>query len=110
MNTLLHERCIPCEGDVLPLSGTESEPLLKELGDSWKIKEGKLLCEFRFKDFAEAIQFVNQVASVAEKESHHPDIHVSFNKVRLELFTHSIKGLSKNDFILAAKIDALAQK
>ena len=61
----------------------------------------------QFKDFKEAMKFVNKVAEAAEQEGHHPDIHIYYNKVRLELTTHKIKGLSENDFILAAKINAL---
>jgi 4a-hydroxytetrahydrobiopterin dehydratase len=62
--------------------------------------------EFNFKDFVEAINFVKIVAEIAEKENHHPDIHIFYNKVLIELSTHDINGLSENDFILAAKIDA----
>lgn len=62
--------------------------------------------EFKFKDFIGAINFVNLVADIAEMEGHHPDIHINYNKVLLELWTHAIGGLSENDFILAAKIDA----
>ena len=63
--------------------------------------------QFRFKDFREAIAFVNKVADLAESEGHHPDIFISWNKVRLTLTTHKIGGLSRNDFVLAAKIDEL---
>ena len=66
----------------------------------------KITKEFKFKDFIGAINFVERVADVAEMEGHHPDIHVYYNKVILELWTHAIAGLSENDFILAAKIDA----
>lgn len=63
--------------------------------------------EFKFKNFMDAMEFVSQVADIAELEDHHPDIHIFYNRVRLELSTHSIKGLSENDFIVAAKINAL---
>lgn len=66
----------------------------------------KISKEFKFSDFIGAINFVNLVADIAEEEGHHPDIHIFYNKVRLELSTHAIGGLSENDFILAAKIDA----
>lgn len=66
----------------------------------------KISKEFKFKDFIGAINFVNLVADIAEEEGHHPDIHIDYNKVNLELWTHAINGLSENDFILAAKIDA----
>ncbi len=65
----------------------------------------KISRDFMFKDFVKAVEFVNQVADIAEVEDHHPDIFVSYNKVRLDLWTHAINGLSENDFIVAAKID-----
>ena len=76
----------------------------------WKvaIDNKSISKEFKFKDFAEAMGFVNKVADLAEKEGHHPDIHISWNKARFLLSTHAIGGLSENDFILAAKIDALS--
>ncbi len=61
--------------------------------------------EYKFKDFLGAVNFVNKISEIAEEEGHHPDIHIFYNRVRLELSTHSIGGLSENDFILAAKID-----
>ena len=65
---------------------------------------------FRFKNFKEAIAFVNKVADLAEDQGHHPDIHISWNRVRLELTTHAINGLSDNDFIMAAKISRLGDR
>ncbi len=67
----------------------------------------KLKRDLQFKDFVEAMVYVNKVADLAEAEGHHPNIYISWNKVNLELYTHSIGGLSENDFIMAAKIDAL---
>ncbi|HEY4479304.1 MAG TPA: 4a-hydroxytetrahydrobiopterin dehydratase, partial [Candidatus Paceibacterota bacterium] len=74
----------------------------------WNLSEDgkKISKEFKFKDFIGAINFVERVADVAEMEDHHPDIHVYYNKVVLELWTHAIGGLSENDFIVAAKVDA----
>jgi 4a-hydroxytetrahydrobiopterin dehydratase len=66
--------------------------------------------EYKFKDFIGAINFVNRVADIANEEDHHPDIHIYYNKVLLELWTHAIKGLSENDFIIAAKVDASQPK
>jgi len=71
------------------------------------LKNGRIEKSYRFRDFKEAMRFVNRVAELAESEGHHPDIYVSWNRVRLSLTTHSIGGLSDNDFILAAKIDRL---
>ncbi len=73
------------------------------------IRDGahKIRRQFKFKNFREAISFINKVAEIAEKEGHHPDIYIFYNKVQLDLFTHAVGGLSENDFIMAAKINAL---
>jgi 4a-hydroxytetrahydrobiopterin dehydratase len=75
---------------------------------SWTLSEKMLQREFKFKNFIEAMKFINQVAVIAEEEGHHPDIYVFYNKVKLQLTTHAIGGLSLNDFIVAAKVDALS--
>lgn len=79
---------------------------------AWKVSddEKKLTRELTFKDFVEAMKFVNAVADIAQAEGHHPDMYIFYNKVRFELTTHAMGGLSENDFILAAKIDELAKK
>ena len=78
------------------------------LKDKWVvIDDKKIKHEFKFKDFKQAITFINKVAEVAESEGHHPDIYVFYNKVVIELWTHAIGGLSENDFIVAAKIEPL---
>ena len=89
-----------------PLGRKEAEKLARQV-PSWSLVDGTLEEEFHFKDFGETMQFVNRVAQVAQQEDHHPDIEISYNKVRLALSTHSIGGLSRNDFILAAKIERL---
>ena len=103
---LSEKKCIPCEGGTPPLGEAEANVLLKEV-PSWSLKEGHLWRSLRFKNFIEAIEFVNSVAKIAEEEAHHPNITIRYNKVDLELWTHAIKGLSENDFILASKIDIL---
>jgi 4a-hydroxytetrahydrobiopterin dehydratase len=81
---------------------------MKELHSDWKVVEGNHLERtFRFSDFLSALQFVNEVGDLAEREGHHPDIFLSWGKVKITLYTHAIGGLSENDFILAAKIDTL---
>ena len=81
---------------------------MSELSTPWEVAEGKkIFRRFSFKNFKEAMAFVNKVADIAESEGHHPDIFVSYNKVKITLFTHAIGGLSENDFILAAKIEKL---
>lgn len=102
-------RCKPCEGGMPPATREEAEILLKRVRD-WKLSaDGKSISkEFKFKNFAEALAFANSVGAIAEEEGHHPDLYVAWGKARVELTTHAIKGLSENDFILAAKIDAIA--
>ena len=109
MLNLVSKKCVPCERGTLPLKPAEAGLLLKEVlgwtsGDDYK----KISRDFKFKNFKGAMAFVNKVAELAESEGHHPDILIhGWNKVRLELWTHAIGGLSENDFILAAKIDVL---
>lgn len=101
---LSQKKCKPCEGYTQPLSNEEADNFLKQI-PSWSIKNGRVFKQFKFKDFKKAVEFVNKVADIAEEENHHPDITISYNKVGIELWTHAIKGLSENDFILAARID-----
>ena len=106
MNNLKEQKCIPCEGGADPLTRERSEKLLSSI-NGWIPSEDnkKISKEFKFKNFAEAMSFVNRVADLAEAEGHHPDIQINYNKVQLELTTHAIGGLSLNDFILASKIN-----
>ena len=92
--------------------GGESLPqdqIEKNLGEvpNWKLSEKMIGREFEFKDFKEAMTFVNNVADLAETEGHHPDITIHWNKVKLDLWTHSVDGLTENDFIVASKINKL---
>ena len=105
---LTKKKCVPCEGGVPPLHGEELDQYLSQLKGDWAVVEGKKIQhEFKFKDFKEAMNFVNKVADLAESEEHHPDIQIHWNKVLIELWTHSIGGLSENDFIVANKIEQL---
>lgn len=105
---LINKKCVPCEGGTPPFKSEEIEKYLGQVDEAWEaIDEKRLRRRFVFKDFKEAMTFVNRVADIAEEEGHHPDISLVYNKVTLELTTHAISGLSENDFILAAKIDAL---
>ena|SRR3989344_6977539 len=104
---LLSQKCLPCEGGVKPFGTEEIKKYIKEVPGWLVFNFRKLNKEFKFKDFKEAIAFVNKIAALAESEGHHPDIAISYNKVRFDLTTHAIGGLSENDFILAAKIDNL---
>ncbi|MEX1253067.1 MAG: 4a-hydroxytetrahydrobiopterin dehydratase [Dehalococcoidia bacterium] len=110
MGTALSAKhCAPCEGGTKPMTAAEAEAYLAHVS-GWALVAGEPLRikrELRFKNFAQAMAFINRVAEVAEAEGHHPDICVSWNRVTLELVTHAIGGLSENDFILAAKINEL---
>jgi 4a-hydroxytetrahydrobiopterin dehydratase len=104
---LTQKKCVPCEAGTPPLDAGVILELAKNV-PVWKIIDNKKLSrEFKFKDFKEAMAFINRVAEIAETEGHHPDIYVFYNLVRLELSTHAVGGLSENDFILAAKIDVI---
>lgn len=102
------KKCVPCEGGTKPLTREKIEEYLPAFNPEWEVVEDKALKrKFKFKDFNEAMEFVNKVADLAELEGHHPDIKINYNRVTLELTTHSIGGLSQNDFIMAAKIQHL---
>lgn len=103
----LHKKkCIPCESGGTPLPEEEAKKILGKI-PHWKLNGNKIEREFVFKNFVEAMRFVNKVGDLSETEGHHPDIHIHWNKVMLELWTHSMNGLSENDFIVAAKINTL---
>jgi 4a-hydroxytetrahydrobiopterin dehydratase len=108
--SLSEKRCIPCEGGVPALTLEQATDLMPQIPE-WKLSEdGRHLSRlFGFKDFAAALTFTNKVGEVAEEQWHHPDIKLSWGKVEITLTTHSIKGLSENDFIVAAHIDLLSQ-
>lgn len=102
---LEEKRCKPCEGNIPSLTKEESEEYLKQI-DNWTLENNSIIKKFKLKNFSEAINFVNKIAEVAEEEQHHPDILVyGWNKVKVTMSTHAIKGLSENDFIIAAKLD-----
>jgi 4a-hydroxytetrahydrobiopterin dehydratase len=104
---LTKKTCAPCRRGDPALSEGKVRELAKEV-PGWILAPGepKLRREFKFRDFADAMAFVEAVARIAEEEDHHPDIHIHYNRVRLELWTHALGGLSENDFIVAAKINA----
>ncbi len=104
--SLADKICVPCEGGTPPLKSEEVAPILQQLGGGWLLVEGsRLEKEYRFKNFRRALEFVNRVGEIAECEGHHPDIYLSWGRVRLSLWTHVAAGLTENDFILAAKSD-----
>ena len=110
MNSLIEKKCKPCEGKVKPYTAAEAEKYLLQT-PGWTLDKVHNLItrEWSARNFMEAVEFIRRVADVAESENHHPDIHLTgYRKLRIELTTHAIKGLSENDFIVAAKINQLA--
>lgn len=108
-NHLSKGHCVPCEGGVEPLTRVEFTPYLEIVKD-WDVSEDEKMVErnFKFKDFKQALLFINKVGEIAESEGHHPDINLhGWNKVKISLSTHAIKGLSINDFVIASKIDLI---
>lgn len=105
---LKQKKCVPCEGGVQPLKPDEYGGFLRNELEGWiAVEEKKIAKEYKFKNFKEALAFINKVGAIAEEEGHHPDINLhGWNKVTLTLSTHAIGGLSENDFILASKIDS----
>lgn len=105
---LVKGHCVPCEGGTEPLKSEEIAKYLSLLKTEWSVVEDKKIeKKFKFKDFKEAMRFVNKIADVAEEQGHHPDISIYYNKVDIALTTHAIGGLSTNDFIMASKIELL---
>ena len=105
---LISAHCVPCEGGVPRMKPDEIEEYKKKLKLDWEVVDNiKLKKEFHFKDFKESMEFVNKVADIANAEGHHPDIYIFYSVVKIELWTHAISGLFKNDFIMAAKIEEL---
>ena len=108
MQKFLNKKCIPCEGGMLPFTADKIQKYVPEVPGWRVVKNKKIQREFALKNFKEAMAFINKVADLAEREGHHPDIYLhNWNKVRIDIFTHAIGGLSENDFILAAKMNEL---
>ncbi|NIS17628.1 MAG: 4a-hydroxytetrahydrobiopterin dehydratase [candidate division Zixibacteria bacterium] len=105
---LTDKKCVPCEGGVEPFDEEKTNEMLNQV-EGWKIKNGHLYKEYKFRDFVRNMEFLNKVADLAEDEGHHPDFCVHYNKTEFEIWTHAINGLSENDFIMAAKIDELKE-
>lgn len=106
---LLNKHCQACEGGVEPLSADQARAMLKELHADWKLNDAgnEISRGFKFKNYYQTIAFVNALAWVSHQEDHHPDLEVGYSRCLVRYSTHAIGGLSENDFICAAKIDAL---
>ena len=112
MNKLLKKKCTPCEGGIIPFDISEIHKYQKKV-DGWDIIKNKkeiyfLEKNFKFKDFQESQNFINQVGKISDEENHHPDISFGWGYAKINIMTHAIEGLSENDFILAAKIDQIS--
>ena len=109
MRELADKICTPCRGGVPPLAGEELDALSAELAGGWQVIDGHHLeKEYRFPDFRLALDFTNLIGELAEEVNHHPNIFLTWGKVRVELWTHKIDGLNEADFVWAAKADRLA--
>ena len=111
MSELKDKKCVPCEGGVIPFDISEIHKYQKKV-DGWSLLNDHndiffLEKNFKFKNFIESQNFINKVGKISEEENHHPDITFGWGYAKIVITTHSIKGLSQNDFILAAKIDAI---
>ncbi len=105
---LSREKCEPCKGGIEPLKGDQLNEYADSLPAGWEIiEEKKLRKQFKFDDFKQALDFTVKVGNLAEEQQHHPDIYLSWGKVGVEIWSHKIAGLHKNDFILASKIEQL---
>ncbi|TAK84061.1 MAG: 4a-hydroxytetrahydrobiopterin dehydratase [Betaproteobacteria bacterium] len=106
MNELATRKCKPCEGGVAPLSEHQVDAMLKSL-KGWVLENGRLVKLYPFANYYQTMAFVNALAWISHREDHHPDLCVGYRQCRVEYSTHAIGGLSENDFICAAKADAL---
>lgn len=105
---LAKKDCVPCQGGVPPLEGEELRELHRQLGDGWEVVSGHHLEKlYEFEDFQGALDFTNRVGEMAEEQDHHPEIWLTWGKVKLTIWTHKIDGLTESDFVWAAKADEL---
>ena len=107
MSDLAERQCIPCRGGVPALKGEELRTLAAQVSDWQVVDEHHLQKTYRFNDFRESLDFVDQIGELAETQGHHPDICFGWGKAEVSIWTHKINGLTESDFILAAKIDKL---
>jgi 4a-hydroxytetrahydrobiopterin dehydratase len=106
---LAAKQCVPCRGGTAPLAGEALSRLVECVDPDWDVVDGHHLARrFLLADFRQALELTHQIGELAESESHHPDIHLSWGKVEVTIYTHKIDGLTESDFILAAKIDQIA--
>jgi 4a-hydroxytetrahydrobiopterin dehydratase len=110
MTELSARQCVPCRGGIPPMKRQQIDELLQQL-DGWStVGDRHLTKEYTFPDFVSALDFTNRIGALAEEQGHHPDIYLTWGKVRVDIWTHKIDGLTESDFVLAAKIDRLRSK
>ncbi|MCH7813328.1 MAG: 4a-hydroxytetrahydrobiopterin dehydratase [Planctomycetes bacterium] len=107
MSELSAKQCVPCQGGVPPLKGPDLAQMHEQVRDWEVVDEHHLAKQFEFPDFVQALAWVNRIGELAEQQGHHPDLHLGWGKVVVEIWTHKNDGLNESDFILAAKIDQL---
>ena len=107
VSELSKKSCVPCREGATALKGKELHDYFSQIEGWTLVNEHELTKTYKFKDFAQALAFVNRIGKLADEEDHHPDIQLSWGKARVELWTHKVDGLTENDFIFAAKVDAL---
>ncbi len=108
---LAERNCVPCKGGVPPLKGEALYKLHDKLGSGWQlVDEHHLEKEYKFSGYAPAVDFTNVVARIAEEQNHHPDIVLSWGKVKVTIWTHKIDGLTESDFVFAAKVEEASKK
>jgi 4a-hydroxytetrahydrobiopterin dehydratase len=107
MTELASKECVPCKGGTPPLKGEELDELRRQVPEWEVVEEHHLRRRFQFKNFREALDFVNKVGELAEEQGHHPDISFGWGRVEVTVWTHKIDGLTESDFIFVAKVDAL---
>jgi len=106
MESLTKRKCKPCEGGMPPYSEKQARDMLAQL-KGWHLQDGRLAKVYPFANYHHTMAFVNALAWISHREDHHPDLEVGYNKCRVTYWTHAVGGLSENDFICAAKCDAL---
>ena len=108
MSELAKQQCVPCRGGVPPLTGRDLDVLQAQLGGGWSVVEQHHLEKvYRFDDFRQALDFTVRVGEMAEEQDHHPDLYLTWGRVKVTIWTHKIDGLTESDFVFAAKADAL---
>ena len=108
MSELAKQQCVPCRGGVPPLTGEALSALQGKLGGDWNVVEQHHLEKvYKFDDFRRALDFTVRVGEMAEEQDHHPDLYLTWGRVKVTIWTHKIDGLTESDFVFAAKADAL---